>query len=287
MKPYPKLLALSAMALVVACGGGTPQGQPTSTATTTPSATPSTTPSTTPTPAATTVAAYFVRAEKMAAATRTATGQAVATAAVRALLTGPTAAELSGGLSTAVPAGTELRSLKIENGLAVVDLTGAFASGGGSLSMGERLAQLVTTVTQFPSASKVRLWLDGRPATTLGGEGLMVDRALGRADVEEYLPAILVDSPAAGARISSPVQVRGSADVFEAVFFVEITDWDGRVVATQRVMASSGTGTRGTFDVTIPYRTDRSGHGELIVFSHSPKDGARINVVETALVVAP
>ena len=283
MKQYPKVLAMSAVALVVACAGSTPQGRPTSPGT----PTVTTAPTATTTPVISTVAAYFVRAEKIAAAQRTVTGPAVASAAVRALLIGPTAEERAGGLATAVPAGAQLRSLKISGGVAVVDLTGVFGSGGGSLSMGERLAQLVATVTQFPTASKVRLWLDGAPATTLGGEGLMVDRALGRADVEDWLPAILVDSPAAGATITSPVRVRGSANVFEAVFFVEITDWDGRIVASRRVTASSGTGTRGTFDVTIPYRADRSGPGELIVFSHSPKDGARVNVGETPVVVAP
>ncbi|MGB8652636.1 MAG: Gmad2 immunoglobulin-like domain-containing protein, partial [Mycobacteriales bacterium] len=200
---------------------------------------------------------------------------------------GPTATERAAGMSSAVPAGTTLRSLKISGGLAVVDLSGTFASGGGSFSMGARMAQLVTTLTQFPTVSKVRLWLDGKPATTLGGEGLVVDHPVGRGDIEEWLPGILVDSPAAGASITSPVRVRGSANVFEAVFFVQVTDWDGRIVATRRVMASSGTGTRGTFDVTVSYKADRAGQGALVAYSHSPKDGARINVVEIPLRVAP
>jgi germination protein M len=133
----------------------------------------------------------------------------------------------------------------------------------------------------------VRLWLDGKAATTLGGEGLIVDHPIGRAEVEDSLPAILVDAPGVGARITSPVRVRGSSNVFEAVSFIQITDWDGRVVATKRVMASSGTGTRGTFDVTVAYQTTRPGQGELIVYSLAPKDGKRINLIETPLVVAP
>jgi hypothetical protein len=233
------------------------------------------------------VAAYFVRSEHPASVHREVVGPAVATAAVRALLAGPTAAERAAGLSTAVPDGTELRSLTVSRGQALVDLTGRFASGGGSLSMGLRLTQLVTTVTQFPAVSSVRLWLDGRAATALGGEGLDVSRPLTRADVEEWLPAILVDSPAAGDRITSPVTVRGSANVFEAVLFVEVTDWDGRVVATRRVTASAGTGTRGTFAVTVPYTAERAGAGEVIAYSRSPKDGARVNIVETTLTVAP
>ena len=48
-------------------------------------------------------------------------------------------------------------------------------------------------------------------------------------------------------------------------------------------MASSGTGTRGTFDVTVPFSVDKAGLGALIVFSDSPKDGSNINVVEIPL----
>lgn len=276
------LVAVGAL-LLSGCSSGGQQAAPTPTRTPTPTASP------TPTalPVASSVAAYFVRGEKMAAAQRSASGQAVASAAVRALLLGPTGDERAAGMSTAVPSGTTLRSLSITGGIAVVDLSGAFASGGGSLSMGARMAQLVTTVTQFATVSKVRLWLDGRPATTLGGEGLIVDHPIGRGDLEQWLPAILVDTPAAGASITSPVRVRGSANVFEAVFFLEVTDWDGRVVATKRVTASSGTGTRGSFDVTVPYRVDRAGHGELIAFSRSPKDGTRINLVEIPVIERP
>jgi hypothetical protein len=299
----PGLATVAAMGVLVvtACSGGTDSAGPTPSATSPPSAsvTPSAAPSVTATPTATPSAtttpqptsvravAYFVRSEKVAAARRTVEAPAVAAGAVRALLLGPTAAERASGMSTAVPAGTRLRSLTISNGTAVVDLTGTFASGGGSLSMSLRLAQVVTTVTQFSSASKVRLWLDGRPATTLGGEGLVVDRPLGRTDVEDMLPAILIETPATGDTIGSPVRVRGSANVFEAVLFLEVTDWDGRIVASRRVMATSGTGTRGTFDVTLRYSVSRSGSGEVIGYSRSPKDGSRINVVETPLVVGP
>jgi germination protein M len=281
------------LASVAACSTGSDNAGPTPTASASSVVTGSASPSagasatSTPTSVVTAVSAYFVRGEKVAAAHRTATGVAVTRAAVVALLQGPTGVERAGGLVTAVPAGTTLRSLKVSAGVAVVDLSGTFASGGGSLSMSLRLGQLVTTLTQFPTISKVRLWLDGKAATTLGGEGLIVDHPIGRAEVEDSLPAILVDAPGVGARITSPVRVRGSSNVFEAVSFIQITDWDGRVVATKRVMASSGTGTRGTFDVTVAYQTTRPGQGELIVYSLAPKDGKRINLIETPLVVAP
>jgi spore germination protein GerM len=49
--------------------------------------------------------------------------QLVATAAMNALLDGPTAEERSAGLTSAVPPGTRLLGIAIHDGLATVDLT--------------------------------------------------------------------------------------------------------------------------------------------------------------------
>jgi germination protein M len=68
------------------------------------------------------------------------------------------------------------------------------------------------------------------------------------------------------------------------VFFVDVVDADGAVLSTTRVQASSGTGTRGTFDVTIRFTTS-GGKGTLVAYALSPKDGSRINEVKTPLVL--
>ncbi|MBA3333030.1 MAG: hypothetical protein H0U30_03485 [Actinobacteria bacterium] len=47
--------------------------------------------------------------------------------------------------------------------------------------------------------------------------------------------------------------------------------------------ATSGTGTRGTFEFTVPFEVPFDGVGELIVFESSAKDGSRINLVEIPL----
>lgn len=147
------------------------------------------------------------------------------------------------------------------------------------------MAQLVFTATQFPTVDGVRLLLDGHTVTPTRPVDALAQRALTRTDFEDSSPAVLVESPLLGDTVSSPVRVFGSANTFEAVFQIEITDWDGRIVATQRVMATSGTGTRGTFDVTVPYRVTRSGSGELITSVFSAKDGSRIVISETPLQV--
>ena len=230
---------------------------------------------------------YFARDEKMAAAERTVpkTLQTGA-AAMEALIQGPTAEENEAGMFSAVPADTDFLGLDIKSGVATVDLSQEFASGGRSLSMFTRLAQVVFTLTQFPSVDSVRFKLDGELLDTLGGEGIMVDEPLGREDLEDMSPAILVETPTVGATVTSPLRVAGTANVFEATFQVNIVDWDGKIIAEQTVMATSGSGTRGTFDVTVPFDVSQEGLGALIVFAESPRDGSQIDVVEIPLDLA-
>jgi len=234
-----------------------------------------------------TLRVYFSRDEKMAAASRTVpmTLQTGA-AAIQALLQGPTSAEQDAGMFTAIPTGTTFRTLDIKNGVATVDLSQEYASGGGSLSMFTRLAQVVFTLTQFPTVDSVRFKLDGSLIDVLGGEGIIVDEPLSREDLEDMSPAILVETPTIGATITSPMRVTGTANVFEAVFQINIVDWDGRIIAEKMVMATSGSGTRGTFDVTVPFSVSQTGIGALIVFAESPKDGSQIDVVEIPLNLA-
>ena len=100
--------------------------------------------------------------------------------AVGGLLAGPTAAERARGFRTAVPAGTALRGVSIEDGVATVDLSARFAAGGSTASVRTRLAQLVFTATQFPTVTAVRLLLDGRPVREV--RRIAVEPPLGRAD---------------------------------------------------------------------------------------------------------
>jgi germination protein M len=231
-----------------------------------------------------TVRVYFSRDEKMAAATRVVPKTLqLGAASVKALLEGPTAEEKDVGMVTCIPEGTTFLGLDIKNGVATVNLSQEYDSGGGSLSMFTRLAQVVFTLTQFPSIDGVRFKLDGKLIDTLGGEGIIIDEPLNRADYEEMSPAILVESPTVGANVASPMRITGTANVFEAVFKVEITNWDGLIIAQKTVQATSGTGTRGTFDVKVPFSVQQSGLGSLIVFSESAKDGSRINIVEIPL----
>ncbi len=214
---------------------------------------------------------------------------AVARAAMTALLTGPTPLEGSGpsALSTLIPAGTQLLDIGLSNGVAVVDLTGQFESGGGSSSMFGRLGQVVYTLTQFPTVTGVTFRLDGQPVTTFSGEGIVLTGPSVRADYRDFLPAIFVDSPAWSGTLPNPARVSGIANVFEAQFAAEIVASDGTVLATRTISASCGTGCWGTFAATIPYQVDRAQPGWLTVYDLSARDGTRENVSSYPVTLSP
>ena len=189
----------------------------------------------------------------------------VGSAALEALLRGPDEFEQGYGLSSAIPEGTQLLGLRIEDGIAYVDLTSEFESGGGTLSMQMRLAQVVYTLAQFPTVEGVLFSLDGEQVDVIGGEGIVVDQPLRRRDFRELLPAILVTSPALGQTVGNPVVIRGSANVFEANVSVEVLDASGQEIASAFTTATCGTGCRGTFAVSLQYEVDEEQDGTLVV----------------------
>lgn len=295
--------AAAVAAAVVACSGGPPGAHPGVTPTVTePAPTVATTVTATATPRTTTPARsasattgttarptdtwtwhgarlYFLRSDTTLVPVYRPVhvrNSAVATAAMTALLQGATPAERSAGAGTAIPPGTRLLGLSIHAGIAVVDLTGTFAAGGGSASMSGRVAQVVYTLTQFPTVTGVTFRLDGRPLTVLGGEGLLLDRPVTRASAASLLPPIFVDSPARGEHVSGPVRVRGLADVFEGQFLVEVRDAYGKVLV--RRSATGGAGQHRAFAVTLPFQVVESAPGRIVAYDLSAKDGSVVDM---------
>ena len=197
----------------------------------------------------------------------------VARAAMETLLRGEILADYD-SLSTAIPAGTRLLGLSIRDGVATVDLSREFESGGGSASAFRRLGQVVYTLTQFSTVRSVLFQVEGRTVTTFGSEGIVLDGPQTRADYEDILPSIFVDRPAFGAAAGSPVTVTGNANVFEATFRIAILDGNGRSIADEQAMATCGSGCRGTFDTTIRYDVGKAQWGVLRVYFGSAKDGS-------------
>jgi len=272
-----------------------------STSTTTPDGTGTTAPSTTTTTGASeqvTVAAYFLLDDTSAnfrpgpflvpvARNVPTTGDHVL-AALAELLNGPTESEAGSvpAISSAIPDDTVLLGATVTDGIATVNLSSEFESGGGTFSMAARLAQVIYTATQFPDIESVVFEFDGEPVTVFSSEGLLLEAPLTRDDYLDLVPGILVDAPAYGGTLGNPAHISGSAAVFEAVFRAVIADHDGLILIDTQIMTDNGTGW-GTFDTTIPYEVGEPQWGSLIVWENSAKDGSRINVREHPVWLTP
>jgi len=227
-------------------------------------------PAPTPTPSGTTIVrAYFwlgglPGSEGLVAVLREIPGtKSVAKAAVNGLLAGPTSGETARSITTAIPKGSQLLDLSIDKGVATINLSAEFVSGGESSSVQTRLGQVTYTLTQFPTVKSVVFQI----------EGVQLADAVTRADYVALLPDIWVDRPAFNAAIGNPAHVTGNADVFEATFRLSILDGSGKVIADVQVMASCGSGCRGTFDTTIAYTVSKGQYGILRAYNPSAKDG--------------
>lgn len=245
------MLAAAVALLAVGCGGDDEA---------------STTETTTTTAETADVRVYWLHEGKVWPAAREvdATG-GVASATLAALLEGPTAQEAADlAFTTGIPESVEDAEVSVEDGVAEVQLDEELPD--------DALAQVVYTLTQFPTVERVAIQ----------------DRHLTRADFEDLTPLILVESPLAFQEVASPLRATGTANTFEATFQYELTDTDGRIVDEHFVTATSGTGTRGTFDFTTkPYTVPFAGVGSLIVFELSAEDGSRTNLVEIPLRMSP
>ncbi|MFA4964430.1 MAG: GerMN domain-containing protein [Thermoleophilia bacterium] len=284
-------VAVLTLAACGSSGGGSPSptsSLPTSGGSGTPSPGPSASPepAASPTPGGLSVlSVYFLRGHSVGSAHRAVPATvAPARAALLQLLAGPTAEELAAGLHTQLPPGTRLLGLTIRGGVATVDLNGQFTAGGGQLEDRGRLAQVVYTLTQFPTVNAVRFRIDGRPVVFRGGEGEPLPPQT-RRSFEDVTPAIFVEVPTVGDHVGSPLIISGTANTFEAQFFARVRDAAGRSLVNQSIMATSGSGTRGTFNEAITFSTD-SARVTLELYESSAADGRPVNVVRIPLRIA-
>jgi germination protein M len=241
---------MAVVAALAGCGGG---GGGTTGATSETNSTTATTETTTPAET-TALEVYFLhdgRVQPVAREVPKTTG--VAGAALDQLYKGPTAREEKLGLSIDLPIAAFDPVLR--NGVLDLGSSPAHFSRAG-------LAQLVYTLTQFPTVK----------AVVIGGKRYT------RADFEDQTPIILVETPLPYQTVTSPLRATGTANTFEATFQYDVVDPDGNVVDSHFVTATSGSGTRGTFDFTTkPYTISRPGLGKLVVYELSAKDGSRIH----------
>jgi len=95
------------------------------------------------------------------------------------------------------------------------------------------------------------------------------------------LPAITIDIPADAATVDVPFTMGGEADVFEAALTVDALGTDGTPLCERHIMATSGTGTRGTWETVLAFPPpDAATPITVRAYSFSPMDGSIENLVE-------
>ncbi len=207
--------------------------------------------------------------------------------AMTQLLAGPTAGESASipALSSALDTDASVSSIVIDEGTATVGLTDA------GLATVRAVAQVVFTLTQFPTVERVQVIVDSFLVEEVGG----IEAPFTRDDFldSDILPMIFVDQPLFGGATANPMRLVGRTFAFEAQFQVVIVDADGLILADVPVLAngpqivSPGGIPWTSFDVTIPYPLASTQRGAIITFDTSAQDGSQIGVREYPVTLSP
>ena len=167
--------------------------------------------------------------------------------------------------ATQAVAGAALKALgldatvTISDGTATVDLPGA---------TDEQIEEAVFTLTHFPTVQRV----------AIGG------KTYTRSDFDGRVQPILVDTPAAHARVAKTFHVGGTASVFEATVVVEL-EQGGKPVAHVTATASEGAPGRGSFDTTLT--APGTGPATVVAYAPSAEDGSPQHEVRVPIVITP
>jgi hypothetical protein len=133
----------------------------------------------------------------------------------------------------------------------------------------EQVAQIVYTLTQYPSIQRVDV---------AGKTGLT------RSDVAQFVPPILIERPAAGATTRETIAVTGSASVYEATVVLELRQAD-KLVQKKVVTAAEGAPGRGPFSGTL--LAPGAGHYVVAAYSPSAMDGSAQHEQDVPVTVRP
>jgi hypothetical protein len=180
---------------------------------------------------------------------------------------------------TAIPTGTELLGIEDRGGTTVVDVSSAFGRSGDPL----RVAQVVYTATPDDEAAAVEILVEGEPLTDLPGEHT-------RAEFEDRLAPVVVESPTGLVPVTSPIVVTGTANTFEANVVIRVVGDLGQELASTFATATCGSGCRGDFEASVEVSVPAEQSVMLIVGEEDASGGTEGRppyTVEIPLLVRP
>ena len=99
--------------------------------------------------------------------------------------------------------------------------------------------------------------------------------------------AILILEPGPGSRVTSPLRVAGMADsTFEQALVVRLVLDDGSLLALEPTTIRTPMGTRGPFEVEVPFELAGERNALLQVYSASARDGGLTHLSSVGLLLA-
>jgi germination protein M len=211
---------------------------------------------------------YLLRDGRLVIAHRQVPGPAVLRGALTELLAGPTADEQAAGLTTEVPAGTELNSVNLADKVATVDVTSPFATAATKISAETRVAQMVFTATQFANVEQVTFHKNGAPLDAIAGVSLTAAQDRPKVSID-VAGSVIFDSPAYGSTVHRTFTVTGEGFVYEGQFPIEVWSGDKTVGGVAPVTTGSIFNKWDSFSATITLDTGTPA-GAISVVGYDP-----------------
>jgi len=104
--------------------------------------------------------------------------------AIKELVNAPTRWEKSKGFTSEIPQGTKVLSVRESANSVQIDLSSNFEAGGGAESTYMRVKQIIKTANANTSIPTF-LYINGRQANVIGGEGIMIKQPLSERSFDE------------------------------------------------------------------------------------------------------
>ena len=102
---------------------------------------------------------------------------------INCLVLGPKPQEKAKGVYTEIPASTQLLGITEAQDKIVINLSAAYAMGGGTESVYKRLFQLIKTAKRNTD-KPVYLHINGKQADVIGGDGIMITQPLSERSLD-------------------------------------------------------------------------------------------------------
>ena len=105
-------------------------------------------------------------------------GQTKLKYALNQLVAGPSEYEKKVGVYSELPKNVKILGIVESKNKIIIDVTGNIQTGGGADSLYSRLKQLIKTAIANSPNKPIYLYIDGKQAEVLGGEGIMISQPL-------------------------------------------------------------------------------------------------------------